>query len=86
VVQAQKTGGGAGQPQHDAVAVTNENMAIGMVRGTLRRGDDFKLPAIERMGRIGHLEGGNAIVRAVRVVEGGINIRYRSTECIISVC
>jgi hypothetical protein len=36
-------------------------------------GSDVKLPPIERMGRICHYE------RAVRVVEGGINIGYRST-------
>jgi hypothetical protein len=54
-------------------------MAIGMVRGTLRRGDDFKLPTIKRMGGIGHLEKGNTVVGPVRVVEGGINTGYRST-------
>jgi hypothetical protein len=53
-------------------------MAIGMVRGTLRRGDDFKLPAIKRMGGIGHLEKGNTVLGHVRVVEGGINTGYRS--------
>jgi hypothetical protein len=39
-------------------------------------GDDFKLPAIERMGRIGHFE---EVAGAIRVMEGGINIGYRST-------
>jgi len=41
-----------------------------------RRTDDFKLPAIERMGRIGYFE---EVAGAIRVVEGGINIGYRST-------
>ena len=39
-------------------------------------GDKLELPAIEGVGRIGHFE---AIVGAIRVVEGGINIGYRST-------
>jgi len=53
-------------------------MAIGMVRG----GDDFKLPAIERMGGIGYLEYRQVTVATVWVVEGGINIGYRSTRLI----
>jgi len=36
-------------------------------------GSDVKPPPIERMGRIRYFE------RAIRVVEGGINIGYRST-------
>jgi hypothetical protein len=39
-------------------------------------GDDVKLPAMERMGRIGHFK---VIAGSTRVVEGGINSRYRST-------
>jgi hypothetical protein len=31
------------------------------------------------MGGIGYLEDGVAIARTIRVVEGGINIGYRST-------
>jgi hypothetical protein len=62
-------------------------MAIGMMRGTMSRGNDFKLPAIERMGGIGYLEDGVAIVGAVRVVEQGINTRYRSIgSCMRSNC
>ena len=38
-------------------------------------GDKLELPAKERVGRIGHLE---AIARTIRVVDGGINIGYRS--------
>jgi hypothetical protein len=38
--------------------------------------DDLELSAIEGMGRIGHLE---AIAGDIRVVDGGINIGYRST-------
>jgi hypothetical protein len=45
----------------------------------VRRGNDFKLPAIEGMGRIGHFKHCEAIAGAIRVVEGGINIGYRST-------
>jgi hypothetical protein len=36
---------------------------------------DVKLPAVERMGRIGHFEA----IAGTWVVEGGINIGYRST-------
>jgi len=74
-VQAQKIGGGTRQSQHDAVAIVDENMTVW--RG--RRGDNFKLPAIERMGGIGYLDRCAAIAGAVRVVERGINIGYRST-------
>jgi hypothetical protein len=45
----------------------------------VRRGDDFKLPAIERMGRIGYLDSRVTIAGVVRVVERGINTGYRST-------
>jgi hypothetical protein len=41
----------------------------------MRRRNDFKPAAIERMGRIGYFENGEAIW----VVEPGINIGYRST-------
>ena len=51
-------------------------MAVSM----MGRGDDVKLPAIERMGRIGYLEYCQVAAIAVWVVEGGINIRYRSTR------
>jgi hypothetical protein len=34
------------------------------------------MPAIERVGRIGHFK---VIAGVIRVVEGGINIGYRST-------
>jgi len=75
VVQGQKIGGGTRQSQHDAVAIVDENMTVGRVR----RGDNFKLPAIERMGGIGYLKRYAAIAGAVRLVERGINIGYRST-------
>jgi hypothetical protein len=52
----------------------DEDLAI----WTVRHGSDVKLPPIERMGRIGHFE------RAVRVVEGGINIGYCSTIWIMT--
>jgi hypothetical protein len=68
--QGQKTGGGTRKPQQDAVSVVDEDLAIWAVR----HGSDVKLPPIERMGRIGYFE------RAVRMVEGGINIGYRSTR------
>ena len=58
---------------HDAVAIVDENMTVGIVRS----GNDFKLPPIERMGRIGYFE--NERARAIWVVEGGSNIGYRST-------
>jgi len=38
--------------------------------------DKLELPAIERVGRISHFE---AIPGSIRVVEGGIDIGYRST-------
>jgi hypothetical protein len=41
--------------------------------------DDFKLPTIERMGGIGYLDDDRSIAATVWVVEGGINIGYRST-------
>jgi hypothetical protein len=41
------------------------------------------MPAIERMSGIGHFE---AIAGASRVVEGGINIGYRSTRWIMLIC
>jgi hypothetical protein len=50
-----------------------------MTIGRVRRGGNFKLPAIERMGGIGYLKRYAAIAGAVRVVERGINIGYRST-------
>jgi hypothetical protein len=49
----------------------------------VRRGDNFKLPAIERMGGIGYLERCAAIAGAVRVVERGINTGYRLTLWIV---
>jgi hypothetical protein len=39
-------------------------------------GDNLELPAIEGVDWIGHFE---AIARGIRVVEGGINIRYPLT-------
>lgn len=72
VPQAQKTGGGTRQTQHDAIAIANQNMAVG---GPCQS-EDFKLPPIERMGGIGHFQ---PIAAVVRVVERGINIGYRST-------
>jgi hypothetical protein len=42
----------------------------------VRCGDEFELPAVKGMGRIGHFK---AIAGAIRVVEGGINIGYRLT-------
>lgn len=50
-------------------------MAVALVAG----GNDFKLPAMEGMGRIGYLEYARGVVTTFRVVEGGINIGYRST-------
>jgi hypothetical protein len=41
------------------------------------------MPAIEGVGRIGHFE---AIAGAIRVVEGGINIGYRTTRWIMLTC
>jgi hypothetical protein len=38
--------------------------------------DNLEMPAIEGVARIGHFE---AIAGVIRVVEGGINIGYRST-------
>jgi hypothetical protein len=73
VAQAQKIGGSLWQTQHNAVAIMDQDMAIGIGRRTARRRNNFKLPAVERMGGIGYLEDRGAI----RVVEGGINIRYR---------
>jgi hypothetical protein len=49
----------------------DEDVAVWIVRC----GDELELPAIEGMGRIGHFK---AIVGAIRVVDGGINIGYRS--------
>jgi hypothetical protein len=46
-----------------------------MTVGSTRGGDNFKLPTIERMGGIGYLDQ----LDAIWVVEGGSNIRYRST-------
>jgi hypothetical protein len=69
--QCQKIGSSPWQAQHDAVAVANEDVAIGIAR----RGDNFKLATIERVGRINHFKA----IRTIRVVEGGINIGYRST-------
>jgi hypothetical protein len=54
-------------------------MAIWMAGGR----DKLELPAIEGVGRIGHFE---AIARPSRVVEGGINIGYRSTRWIMLTC
>jgi hypothetical protein len=51
-VQAQKTGGGTRQAQHNAIAIADENMPVWIVD----RGDDFELPTKERMGGIGYLE------------------------------
>jgi hypothetical protein len=51
--------------------------------GIAGRGDDVKLPAIERMGRIGHFQ---VSAGAIRVVERGINIGYRSTLWIMRIC
>jgi len=79
--QAQKTGGSARQTQHDAVAISDENMALGIVSGR----DDFKLPTIERMGGIGYLDDDRSIAATVWVVEGGINIGYRSTRWIMPI-
>jgi hypothetical protein len=50
----------------------DEDVAVWIVRC----GDELELPAIEGMGRIGHFK---EIVGAIRVVDGGINIGYRST-------
>jgi hypothetical protein len=41
--------------------------------------NDFKLPAMERMGGIGYLENSWSRLAAIWVVEGGINIGYSST-------
>ncbi|MFI5118665.1 MAG: hypothetical protein ACHP8B_18410 [Terriglobales bacterium] len=79
MVQGQKTGGSTRQAQHDAVAIADENMAVWMAGG----GDNLELPAIEGVGRIGHFE---AIARVIRMVEGGINIGYRSTCWIMLIC
>jgi hypothetical protein len=57
----------------------DKDMTIGIVRRTARRRNNFKLPAVERMGGIGYLEDRVAIARTIRVVEGGINIGNRLT-------
>jgi hypothetical protein len=75
--QGQKTGGNTRKAQHDAVAISDENVAIWIVR----RRDNLELPAIEGMCRIGHFQ---AIAGAIRVVEGGINVGYRSTGSIMT--
>jgi hypothetical protein len=41
------------------------------------------MPTKERVGRIGHFE---AITGGIWVVEGGINIGYRSTRWIMLTC
>src|SRR5438309_4450994 len=71
-VQGQKTGGSTRQAQHDAVAIADENVAIWIAC----RRDNLELSTIEGVGRIGHCD---AAAGAIRVVEGGINIGYRST-------
>jgi hypothetical protein len=57
-------------------------MALGIVSGR----DDFKVPTIERMGGIGYLDDDRSIAATVWVVEGGINIGYRSTIWIMATC
>ena len=52
----------------------------------VRRGDDFKLPAIERMGGIGYLDRCAVIAGTLRVVERGINTGYRSGRWIMRNC
>jgi hypothetical protein len=71
-VQAQKISGGTRQSQHDAVAIEDENMTVRAVR----RGDNFKLPTIERMGGIGYLDRWAVIADTFRVVERGVNTGY----------
>jgi len=70
--QGQKVGGSTRKAQNNAVAIVDQNLAVWVAC----RRDNFKLAAIEGMGRIGHFE---AIAAASRVVEGSINIGYRST-------
>jgi hypothetical protein len=53
----------------------DEDVAVWMVRC----GDKLELPAVERVGRIGHFK---AIAEVIRVVEGGINTGYRLTTWI----
>src|SRR5437879_733564 len=78
-VQGQKTGGSTRQAQHDAVAIPDENVAIWVAC----RRDNLELPAIESLGWIGHFQ---AIAAAIRVVDGGINIGYRTTRWIMLSC
>ena len=47
------------------------------------RRDNLELPAIESLGWIGHFQ---AIAAAIRVVDGGINIGYRTTRWIMLSC
>ncbi|MFM8533306.1 MAG: hypothetical protein ACKOEC_06900 [Acidimicrobiia bacterium] len=54
-------------------------MTVATAVATVRRRNDFKLPAIEGMGGISHLENCATAFVDVRVVERGINIDYRST-------
>jgi hypothetical protein len=54
-------------------------MAVWMTGG----GDKLELPAIERVGRIGHFE---VVAGAIRVVEGGISIGYRLTPSTTGGC
>jgi hypothetical protein len=51
-----------------------------MAVGTVGDRNNFKLPAMERMERIGYLDNDHSTVGAVWVVEGGINIGYCSTR------
>ena len=77
--QGQKIGGDTRQAQHDAVAIADQNVAVRTASGR----ENLKMAAIERMGRIGHFE---TIAGTFRVVEGGINIGYRSTRWIMPIC
>src|SRR5262249_4437453 len=72
--QDQEIGCSTRQAEYDAGTVANEDVAVWIAR----RGDDFKLAAIQRMGRIGHFKA----TANIWVVEGGINIAYRSTPSI----
>jgi hypothetical protein len=79
VAQGQKAGSGPGETQDNAVAVSDEDMAIGIPCP----GEEFKPAAMERMGRIGYFEKGAG---TIRVVEGGIDIGYRLTRWIMLIC
>src|SRR5262249_21908009 len=70
--EGQQAGGGPRNAQHNAVAIPDENVTVRVAC----RGNHLELSAIKGVDRVRHRD---VISRAVWVVEGGINIAYRST-------